>query len=73
MLLIGYSLDDSDLRQLLRIVQDRLGVMSRPIYSIQVGAKKEDVSRFRRRGVDVINLPRPRNKSYKETIIEFLR
>ena len=73
MLLMGYSLDDRDLRQLLRIVQDRLGVMSRPIYSIQVGAKKEDVSRFRRRGVDVINLPRPRNKSYKEMIIEFLR
>lgn len=73
MLLVGYSLDDGDLRQLLRIVQDRLGKMSRPIYSIQVGAKKETVARFMRRGVAVINLPLLRNKSYKETITEFLR
>lgn len=73
MLLVGYSLDDNDLRQMLRIVQNRLGVMSRPIYSIQVGAKSETVSRFKRRGVDVINLPVSRTRSYKETIVEFLR
>ncbi|MBQ4384370.1 MAG: SIR2 family protein [Kiritimatiellae bacterium] len=73
MLLVGYSLDDSDLRQLLRIVQDRLGVMSRPIYSIQVGAKKDMIARFKRRGVDVINLPMSRDKSYKEIITEFLQ
>ena len=73
LLLVGYSLEDDDLRQLLRIVQDRLGKMARPIYSIQVAATPEVVARFKRRGVDVINLSQPKGMTYKETITEFLR
>lgn len=73
LLLVGYSLEDDDLRQLLRIVQDRLGKMARPIYSIQVAATPEVVARFKRRGVDVINLSQPKGMAYKETITEFLR
>ena len=73
LLLVGYSLEDNDLRQLLHIVQDRLGKMARPIYSIQVSATPAVVARFKRRGVDVINLSQPKGKTYKETITGFLQ
>lgn len=72
MLLLGYSFEDGDMRQLLQMVHNRLGRMSRPVYSIQVGARADEVARFRRRGVEVINLPAGR-KSYGDTITEFLR
>lgn len=72
MLLLGYSFEDCDMRQLLQIVQNRLGRMSRPIYSVQVGARADEVARFRRRGVEVINLSAGR-MTYKETVTEFLR
>lgn len=72
MLLLGYSFEDCDMRQLLQIVQNRLGRMSRPIYSIQVDARADEVARFRRRGVEVINLSAGR-RTYKETVTEFLR
>lgn len=54
--LIGYSLDDPDFRQVWQVVGDRLGRSRRPAYAIAVGAKSTDVSRFERRGVRVINL-----------------
>ena len=73
MLLIGYSLDDCDLRQLLQIVKNRLGSMARPVYCIQVGVSKETIDRYKRRGVDVINIPRRRGESYKDVLVEFLR
>ena len=73
MLLIGYSLDDNDMRQLLRIVQNRLGKMARPIYSIQVEASPNTIERFKRRGVEVINLKRRGNKTVSEVIVDFLK
>lgn len=73
MLLIGYSLDDADMRQLLKIVQSRLGRLARPVYSIQVGATTDDIARYKRRGVDVINVPKLPKMGYKECLIEFLR
>ena len=73
MLLIGYSLDDNDMRQLLRMVQNRLGKMARPIYSIQVEASQNTIDRFKRRGVEVINLKRSGNKTVREVIIDFLK
>lgn len=73
MLLIGYSLDDSDLRQMLKVVQCRLGKMSRPVYCIQVGADNRIIDRFRRRGVDVINIPCSKHKSYTQIITDVLR
>jgi len=55
--LVGYSLDDPDFRQVWQIVGERLGRSRRIAYAIMVAAKPTDVSRFERRGVRVINLP----------------
>ena len=55
--LIGYSLDDPDFRQVWQVVADRLGRSRRTAYAIGVGVKPTDVSRFERRGVRVISLP----------------
>ncbi len=54
--LIGYSLDDPDFRQLWKIVGKRLGKVRRPAYALCVGARTADIARFKRRGVEVINL-----------------
>ena len=60
--LIGYSLDDPDFRQLWQIIGDRLGKSRRMAYTISVGAKEAEIARFDRRGVKVINLPGSKNK-----------
>jgi len=54
--LIGYSLDDPDFRQVWQVVGERLGRSRRMAYSIAVDAKPTDISRFDRRGVKIINL-----------------
>ncbi|HEY8463015.1 MAG TPA: SIR2 family protein [Bacillota bacterium] len=56
-LFIGYSLNDSDFRFLLRFVTERLGRFRRLAYTIQVDANQETLLRFERRGVRTINLP----------------
>jgi hypothetical protein len=56
-MLIGYSLDDPDFRQVWHVVTQRLGRNRRPAYALMVGASASDVARFERRGVHVINLP----------------
>lgn len=66
--LVGYSLDDPDTRQLMSLVKNRLGRLSRQIWSIQVGVSRQDVARFERRGVKVVNLPRQRGISYDEQL-----
>lgn len=65
---IGYSLDDPDFRQIWQIVKERLGVLRRPAYVLQVGAPANLVSRYERRGVKVINLPKSHSKSYSEVL-----
>ena len=55
--LIGYSLDDPDLRQLLAVLKDRLGTMLPNAYAIVVHADTGTVARYARRGVKVISLP----------------
>jgi len=55
--LIGYSLDDPDFRQVWQVVAQRLGRSRRNAYAIAVDAKPADVARFARRGVTVINIP----------------
>jgi len=55
--LVGYSLDDPDFRQIWQVVGDRLGKARRLAYAMIVGARPADVARFDRRGVKVINLP----------------
>ena len=56
--LIGYSLDDPDTRQLLSLMRSRLGRMARTLWCIQVDANPNTIARFARRGVKVVNLPR---------------
>ena len=60
--LIGYSLDDPDFRQVWQVVGERLGKARRQAYVLCVGAETADVARFERRGVKVINLAGPKNK-----------
>ena len=65
--LIGYSLDDPDFRQIWNIVSQRLGRTRRPAYAILVGAQPADIARFARRGVTAINLP-GRKEKYGEIL-----
>jgi uncharacterized protein YutE (UPF0331/DUF86 family) len=60
--LIGYSLDDPDFRQVWHVVGERLGKARRLAYTILVDAKETEVARFARRGVRVIGLPGSRSK-----------
>lgn len=60
--LIGYSLDDPDFRQIWHVVSERLGRTRRLAYTVAVSARTADVARFERRGVKVINLPGSREK-----------
>jgi hypothetical protein len=54
--LIGYSLDDPDFRQVWQVVAERLGRSRRTAYAIMVGANATEISRYERRGIKVINL-----------------
>ena len=67
--LIGYSLDDPDFRQIWQVVGERLGRSRRVAYVILVGAKPTDIARFGRRGVKVINLAGSRSR-YAEVLKE---
>jgi len=60
--LIGYSLDDPDFRQVWQVVTQRLGKTRRQAYAIAVGAQPADAARFARRGVTLINLPKGKKK-----------
>jgi hypothetical protein len=60
--LIGYSLDDPDFRQVWQVVGERLGKARRLAYALIVDAKGTDIARFARRGIRVINLPGSRTK-----------
>ena len=60
--LIGYSLEDPDFRQVWQVVGERLGKMRRPAYALCVGAQPAEVARFERRGVKVINFSANKNR-----------
>lgn len=55
-LFIGYSLNDCDFRFVYESVSQRLGPLMRLGYTIQIDARPDDITRFERRGVCVINL-----------------
>ncbi len=59
--LIGYSLSDPDLRQLLAMIRDRLGDGSRAIYSLEIDPSSARVARFARRHVKALALPGDRS------------
>lgn len=54
---IGYSIEDYNFRMIWQIVKDRLGGLHRPAYVIKVNANMNEISRYKRRGVQVVNLP----------------
>lgn len=58
--LIGYSLEDADFRQVLVNLKSRLGSVPPDLYVLEVGADAVRVDRYERRGVRVINLPKTR-------------
>ncbi|PVZ08180.1 SIR2 family NAD-dependent protein deacylase [Actinomycetospora cinnamomea] len=62
--LIGYSLDDADLREILTLLRERLGRMTRPIWAILACDPDNTASRFERRGVTpvVLDPGAPREK-----------
>lgn len=66
--LVGYSLDDPDFRQIWQVVAQRLGKTRRQAYAIAVGAQPADVSRFARRGVTLINLPKKKREQYGDVL-----
>jgi hypothetical protein len=66
--LVGYSLDDPDFRQIWQVVGQRLGKTRRQAYAIAVGAQPADVARFARRGVTLINLPKAKKEQYGEVL-----
>ena len=53
---IGYSLDDTDFRQIWQIIADRLGNLRRQAYTIGIDFSQHEIARFERRNVKVINL-----------------
>jgi hypothetical protein len=53
---IGYSLDDSDFRQIWQLIKERLGSLRRQAYVIKVNCSSHEKARFERRGVKVINI-----------------
>lgn len=70
MLLIGYSLDDMDLRGIWQIINNRLGGMTQPAYCVVVGASQAKIARFARRNIRIVNLP-GETKDYKVILHDF--
>lgn len=66
-LLIGYSLSDTDWRQLLAAVRSRLGRSSQQIYAVAVDPQPAAIEQFRRRGVTVVAL-RSDGRSYSNVL-----
>lgn len=68
-LFLGYSLDDSDFRQLWQLIKDRLGVLRRQAYALSVDCSTHETARYERRGIKVINLPGAK-KDYPKILSE---
>lgn len=56
LLLVGYSLDDTDIRTLWSVIGSRLGKLQTNAYAVLVDATPLEISRFARRNVKVINI-----------------
>lgn len=67
---IGYSLDDPDFRQIWQLIRDRLGKLRRQAFVFSVGASKQSIAKYERRGVKVINIPANSKKSYAQVLEE---
>lgn len=72
-LFIGYSLDDTDFRQIWQLINDRLGNLRRQAYTIKVDCSQHEIARYERRRVKVINIKGNKSdysKILEETFIE---
>jgi hypothetical protein len=56
-ILIGYSLDDPDMRSVLADLRNRLGRSASPVWALVLGASPSEQQRFERRGVHVVPIP----------------
>lgn len=56
-LFIGYSVEDTDIRQIFQMIKDRLGTLKRRAYTLRINASIQEINRFARRGINVINIP----------------
>lgn len=65
---VGYSLDDPDFRQVWQLIKDRLGKLRRQAFVLSVGASRQSIQKYERRGVKVINIPTNSKKSYAEVL-----
>lgn len=66
-LFIGYSLDDPDMRQVDQLIKDRLGDLKRQAYTLRINSSPQEITRFERRHVKVINIPKG-DESYNELL-----
>jgi hypothetical protein len=72
-LFIGYSLDDTDFRQIWQVIKDRLGKLRRQAYVLKIDVSPHEKARYERRGVKVINIkgnPNDYPKILEEIFIE---
>jgi SIR2-like protein len=67
--LVGYSLDDPDFRQVWQVVAERLGRSRRIAYVVLVGASATEIARYERRGIKVVNLHGAKTR-YGQTLAE---
>lgn len=70
LLLVGYSLDDTDIRTLWSVIGSRLGKLQTNAYAVLVDASPLEISRFARRNVKVINI-KGSKVNYSELLTEF--
>lgn len=55
--LVGYSFNDYDIRSIWSIINNRLGKLKRKGYCLMVDASKSEIVKFKRRNIEVINIP----------------
>jgi hypothetical protein len=71
--LIGYSLNDPDLREILTLLRERLGRMTRAVWAILPTDPNGEESKFIRRGLKPIVLDRNANASRSTVLERFFR
>jgi|tagenome__1003787_1003787.scaffolds.fasta_scaffold20971500_4 hypothetical protein len=67
--LIGYSLADADLREILALLRERLGRMTRAVWAILPVDPDNDAQRFERRGVHAVVLDPHADKQRRPEIL----
>lgn len=71
--LFGYSLDDGDLREILALLRDRLGKMSRSGWAILPTDREGHSAKFIRRGLKAIVLDEDPKASREDVLKQFFR